>query len=182
MKNTTESIVLGAGCFWCLDAVYRRVEGVQTVIAGYAGGHLANPDYWKVAAKTSGHAEVIQVTFEPDVINLADILDIFWAMHDPTSKDRQGYDVGPEYRSIILYQGDIQKAAVDTSVQRARPLFDKPIVTEIKELETFYEAEPEHQNFYNSGNRPDYCQIIIDPKLAKLRKTFTKHLKKDELA
>jgi peptide-methionine (S)-S-oxide reductase len=175
----TESIVLGAGCFWCLDAVYRRVEGVSEVVAGYAGGHAENPDYWMVAAKTSGHAEVLKVTFDPKVIPLADILDIFWAMHDPTTKDRQGYDVGPEYRSIILYENDDQKEVIEKSLREAQKLWAKPIITEVKPLEKFYEAEPEHQNFYASGRRPDYCEVIINPKLAKLREKFAARLKKD---
>jgi peptide-methionine (S)-S-oxide reductase len=179
---TTQSIVLGGGCFWCLDAVYRKIEGVTSVVAGYAGGHVPNPDYGKVASKTSGHAEVIEVVFEPKTISLKDILDIFWAMHDPTTKDRQGYDVGPEYRSIILYQGEVQKDAIEESIKTAQKLFDEPITTEVKALDKFYEAEPEHQNFYKSGMRPDYCQIIIDPKLAKLRQKFTTHLRKEEIS
>lgn len=176
--SPTESIVLGAGCFWCLDSVYRRVEGVTSVVAGYAGGHVPNPDYYVVASKTSGHAEVVQVTFDPAVITLTDILEIFWVMHDPTSKDRQMYDVGPEYRSIILF-APAQEATVEASRDAAQKLYDKPIVTETKPLEAFYEAEPEHQNFYASGNRPDYCQVIIDPKLAKLREKFAHRLRKD---
>ena len=178
-QPTLETIVLGGGCFWCLDAVYRRVEGVTEVVSGYAGGHVPDPSYETVASKTSGHAEVVKVSFNPAVIPLADILDIFWSMHDPTSKDRQQYDVGPEYRSIILYSGDEQKQAVEQSLKSAQKLFDKPIVTEVKPLEEFYEASAEHQDFYNSGQRPDYCQIIIDPKLAKLRAKFTARLKPD---
>jgi peptide-methionine (S)-S-oxide reductase len=131
----------------------------------------------RVASKTSGHAEVIQITFDPAVIGLADVLDIFWVIHDPTSKDRQMYDVGPEYRSIILYDGDAQKKVVETSRASVQKLYDKPIVTEIKPLETFYPAEAEHQDFYNSGNRADYCELIIDPKLQKLREKFHARLK-----
>ncbi len=175
----TESIVLGGGCFWCIDAVYRRVEGVTRVVSGYAGGDTEDPDYWQVASKKSGHAEVVQVTFDPKVISLADLLEIFWITHDPTSKDRQMYDTGPEYRSIILYTGDEQRKIVEKSLPEAQKLFDKPIVTEVKPLEKFYEAEPEHQDFYNSGRRPDYCNVIIDPKLAKLRSKFASRLKKD---
>src|SRR5262245_40735520 len=118
--HSTETIVLGGGCFWCLDAVYRRVQGVQAAVSGYAGGHTKDPDYWAVAGKTTGHAEVVKVTFDPAVIPLADILDIFWSMHDPTTKDRQGPDVGPEYRSIILYQGDEQKRVIETSIAEAQ--------------------------------------------------------------
>src|SRR6185369_14119840 len=178
----TQTIVLGGGCFWCLDTVYRQVEGIEKVVAGYAGGHAASPDYWKVASKKSGHAEVVQVTFSPKVIALADILDIFWAMHDPTTKDQQLYDVGPEYRSIILYNGPDQKKVIDASLSAAQKLFPKPIVTEVKPLEEFYEAEAENQNFYESGRRPDYCQVIINPKLAKLREKFASRLKRKDTA
>ena len=174
-----ETIVLGGGCFWCLDAVYRRVQGVTNVVSGYAGGTLRDPSYMDVATKATGHAEVVEVTFNPKLISLADLLDIFWVIHDPTMKDRQMYDVGPEYRSIILYQGDKQRRIVENSLVSAQKLFDKPIVTEVVPLEHFYEAEPEHQDFYNRGARPDYCQIIIDPKLAKLRSKFASKLKPD---
>lgn len=172
-----ETIVLGGGCFWCLDAVYRRVQGVTNVVSGYAGGHTPKPDYWRVASKTTGHAEVVQVTFDPKVISLRDLLDIFWTVHDPTVKDRQGYDVGPEYRSLILYRGEEQKRVAEASLKAAQELFDAPIVTEVKPLEAFYEAEAEHQDFYNSGQRPDYCEIVINPKLAKLRAKFAARLK-----
>ena len=127
-----ETIVLGGGCFWCLDAVYRRVQGVTNVVSGYAGGHTPKPDYWRVASKTTGHAEVVQVTFDPKVISLRDLLDIFWTVHDPTVKDRQGYDVGPEYRSLILYRGEEQKRVAEASLKAAQELFDAPIVTEVK--------------------------------------------------
>jgi len=154
------NILLGGGCFWCLDAVYRQVEGVENVVAGYAGV-----------------IEVVKVTFDPEIISLADILDIFWSMHDPTSRDRQMYDVGPAYRSIILYDGDEQKKVIEASRDAAQKLFDRPIVTEIKPLEKFSEAGPEHQDFYNSGQRPDYCEVVINPKLAKLREKFAARLR-----
>jgi peptide-methionine (S)-S-oxide reductase len=176
----SETIVLGGGCFWCLETLYRRIEGVERVVSGYAGGFVPNPSYMVVASRLSGHAEVVQVTFDPKTISLADILDIFWAMHDPTTKDRQGVDTGPEYRSIILYDGDEQKKAVEASLASAQKLFDNPIVTEIKPLDKFYEAEAEHQNFYESGQRPDYCQVVINPKLAKLRQKFASRLKAKE--
>jgi peptide-methionine (S)-S-oxide reductase len=178
-SNKTESIVVGGGCFWCIDSAYRRVEGVTEVISGYAGGHTEDPDYYEVASQKSGHAEVVKVTFDPQIITLSDILEIFWILHDPTTKDRQGHDIGPEYRSIILYLNDEQRAVIDASLQEAQKVWDNPIVTEIKPLEKFYEAEAEHQDFYNSGRRPDYCQIVIDPKLAKLRQKFAQRLKKD---
>jgi peptide-methionine (S)-S-oxide reductase len=154
------NIILGGGCFWCLDAVYRQIEGVEKVVTGYAGV-----------------VEVVKLTFNPTTISLTDILDIFWSMHDPTSKDRQQYDVGPAYRSAIFYEGEQQRKVVEASLASAQKLFDKPIVTEIKPLEKFREAAPEHQDFYNSGNRPDYCEIVINPKLAKLRAKFAARLK-----
>jgi len=172
-----ESIVLGGGCFWCLDAVYRQVAGVSEVISGYAGGEMPNPSYLDVATKLTGHAEVVKLVFDPKIITLADLLEIFWVVHDPTMKGRQLYDIGPEYRSIILYQNEEQRRIVEESLKSAQKLYDKPIVTEVKSLSAFYEAEPEHQDFYSSGARPDYCQIVIDPKLAKLRQKFTARLK-----
>jgi peptide-methionine (S)-S-oxide reductase len=178
-NKPSETIVLGGGCFWCLDAVYRRVEGVSQVVAGYAGGFFPKPNYMAVATKMTGHAEVVQITFDPNVVSLEDILEIFWVIHDPTMKNRQMYDVGPEYRSIILYDGEDQHKVIEASVAEAQKLFEHPIVTEVKPLDKFYEAEDEHQDFYNSGQRPDYCQIVIDPKLAKLRAKFASKLKQD---
>ena len=178
-QPATETIVLGGGCFWCLDAIYRRVEGVEKVVSGYAGGHTTNPDYWQVASTTTGHAEVVHVMFNPSVIGLTDILDIFWAMHDPTTKDRQGHDIGPEYRSIILYTNAEQKRVIDASLQAAQKLWPNPIVTEIKPLENFYEAEEEHQDYFRKNPNQGYCQVIINPKLAKLRKKFASRIKKD---
>jgi peptide-methionine (S)-S-oxide reductase len=152
---------------------------VTEVVSGYAGGHWPKPNYMAVATKMTGHAEVVKITFDPKVISLADLLDIFWVVHDPTMKDRQMYDVGPEYRSIILFFDEDQHKVIEASIAEAQKLFDRPIVTEVKPLDKFNEAETEHQNFYESGQRPDYCQIIIDPKLAKLRAKFASKLKKE---
>jgi GMP synthase (glutamine-hydrolysing) len=164
----TESIVLGGGCFWCLEAAYQLIEGVSNVTSGYAGGHVPNPTYMRVASKTTGHAEVVQIEFNPNTITVKDLLDIFWVIHDPTTPDRQGYDQGPEYRSIILYNSDEQKRIAEISRAEAQKVWENPIVTEISPLVEFYKAEPEHQNFYRSGKRPDYCEVIINPKLAKV--------------
>lgn len=168
---------LGGGCFWCLEAAYQLIEGVSTVAPGYAGGEVKNPSYRQVCDGTTGHAEVVQITFDESVISYKDILDIFWAIHDPTTKDRQGNDVGTQYRSIILYKDGAQKAAADTSIAEAQKLWDNPIVTELKMLDVFYEAEPEHHNYF--VNHPDqaYCQVIINPKLQKLRQKFAERLK-----
>lgn len=170
-----EKIVLGGGCFWCLDASYKLIKGVVSVEQGYAGGTLPNPRYEQVCMGNTGHAEVVRVTFDPAVVKLADILAIFWTIHDPTTLNRQGHDVGTEYRSIILYENENQKSEAETSRQSAQKIWENPIVTEIKQLEQFYPAE-NYQNDYEK-NRPDYCQIIISPKLSKLRQAFAHLLK-----
>ncbi len=171
----TETIVLGGGCFWCLDATYKLVKGVVEVEEGYAGGTLANPTYEQVCTGNTGHAEVVKIVFDPSIITLDSILDIFWTIHDPTTLNRQAYDVGTEYRSIILYGDDKQKTVATASKAKAQALWDDPIVTEIKPLEQFYPAE-DYQKDY-ATNRPDYCQIIINPKLSKVRQKFTHLLK-----
>lgn len=170
-----EKIVLGGGCFWCLDASYKLIKGVAAVEQGYAGGTLANPRYEQVCTGTTGHAEVVQVIFDPAVVKLADILDVFWTIHDPTTLNRQGHDIGTAYRSIILYDSEEQKSETELSKQKAQEIWSDPIVTEIKALEQFYPAE-DYQNDYETG-RPDYCQIIINPKLSKLRQKFSHLLK-----
>lgn len=172
-----DSIVLGGGCFWCLDAAYKLVEGVTDVVAGYAGGHTDNPDYYQVAMKDSGHAEVVKVSFDTTKISLHDILDVFWAMHDPTTLNRQGADVGSQYRSIILFKDQAQATEVNKSVEQVKQLWKGPIVTEVVGLDKFYEAEAEHQDYF--ANHPDqaYCQVVINPKLAKLRAKFAAKLK-----
>ncbi|HEY6736901.1 MAG TPA: peptide-methionine (S)-S-oxide reductase MsrA [Candidatus Saccharimonadia bacterium] len=172
----SESIVLGGGCFWCLEAAYQMVRGITNVVPGYAGGHTTDPDYWKVASKTTGHAEVVRLEFDPAIISFADILHIFWAIHDPTTPDRQGNDVGPEYRSLILYGSDAQRAAAEASRAEAQALWPDPIVTEIKPLEHFYEAEEEHHNYFKKHPNQAYCQVVINPKLAKLRAKFADRL------
>lgn len=174
----SESIVLGGGCFWCLDALYRRVKGVINVTAGYAGGDTQNPTYWDLHTSENMHAEVIEVEFNPDEITLKTILDIFWAMHDPTTLNKQMYDEGPEYRSIILFNSEDQKRAIDTSIEEtAKKLWSKPIVTEIKPLDIFWPAENFHQDYFNKNPEQGYCQIIINPKLAKFKEKFTSLLK-----
>ncbi|HVQ44475.1 MAG TPA: peptide-methionine (S)-S-oxide reductase MsrA [Candidatus Saccharimonadia bacterium] len=180
--HPTQTIVLGGGCFWCLEAAYLMIRGVESSISGYAGGHVPNPNYEQVASQTTGHAEVVKLTFDPAVITYADILDIFWAIHDPTTRDRQGNDLGPEYRSIILYQDDEQQRLAEKSRNEAQKLWPNPIVTEIKPLEAFYEAEPEHQNYYAKNPDQGYCQVVINPKLAKLRKKFADRLKTKDTA
>lgn len=169
----TESIVLGGGCFWCLDALYRRVRGVVSSTVGYAGGDRADPTYWDLHSGNNNHAEVVKVEFNPSEIELKTILEIFWAMHDPTTRNQQGHDIGPEYRSIILYGSEEQKQAIDVSIESiAKKLWDKPLTTEIKPLDKFWPAEEEHQDYFNKNPEQAYCQIIINPKVAKLKQKF----------
>ena len=184
----TERLTFGGGCFWCLEAVFQRLDGVQKVVSGYAGGHVPNPTYEAVCEMTTGHAEVVQIEFDPAKLALDHLLQIFWAAHDPTSvlkKDTyahgkmlpkgtaiQGNDAGPQYRSIILYENDAQKAAAEKSKVEAQKDFPEPIVTEIIPLKTFYAAEGYHQNYYNlNKSRNPYCSVVITPKLQKLIQT-----------
>lgn len=163
-----EKITLGGGCFWCIEAVYLRMEGVQSVIPGYAGGHLENPTYQQVCSKNTGHAEVVQIEFDESKVSLDALLSVFWKAHDPTTKDRQGADVGPQYRSIILYNSENQKQIAEKSKEKAGSQFSEPIVTEIVPLEKFYEAEKYHHNYYAMNPHNPYCGVVILPKLKKL--------------
>lgn len=172
-----ETIVLGGGCFWCLDAGYKLVKGVTEVVAGYAGGTVPDPTYQQVCAGTTGHAEVVQVSFDSSIITLAEILDIFWIMHDPTTLNRQGADVGPQYRSVILYTEGQQKTVIQASLESASRLWNNRIVTQVEKLTKFYPAESEHQNYFQKHPEAAYCQVVINPKLAKLRTAFMAKLK-----
>ena len=172
MIHTTpkhERITLGGGCFWCLDAGYRQIRGVEDSVSGYAGGQWPDPSYERVCSGTTGHAEVVQITFDPAIVSLDDILNVFWTVHNPTTPNRQGYDVGSQYRSIILYENDSQKTVAEASRDAAQKLWDDPIVTEIKALDVFYKAEEYHQNYFNKNPQAAYCQAIINPKLKHLR-------------
>ena len=174
-----EVATLGGGCFWCLDAIYRDVQGVERVVSGYSGGHVAIPTYEQVCGKRTGHAEVVQVWYDPSVISYDDILHIFWRIHDPTTLNRQGNDVGPQYRSAIFYHDEMQKAAAErtrdeTATARVWP---DPIVTEIVPFDVFYVAEGYHQDYFaNNPNQP-YCVYVVDPKVKKFRKSFQDKLK-----
>lgn len=174
-----EQATLGGGCFWCLEAVFLDMIGVTKVQSGYAGGHLANPSYEEVCGKKTGHAEVVQVTFDPAKIAFRDILMVFFAIHDPTTKDRQGADVGPQYRSIILTHGAEQAAEAHSVIAEitAARLWTNPIVTEIVPLTNFWLAEAEHQNYFVRNPWSGYCQAVVAPKLAKFRKNFSSFLK-----
>lgn len=165
-----EKIVLGGGCFWCLDAAFRLVDGVEQVLSGYSGGHVANPSYEAVTTGTTGHAEVIEVVFNPDKVSLATLLDLFWKLHDPTSLNRQGADVGTQYRSAIYYTSETQKAEVMRSIEGIADDYTKPIVTEVAALDVFYPAEDYHQDYFNKNPSAGYCQFVVAPKVRKARK------------
>jgi peptide-methionine (S)-S-oxide reductase len=169
-KATTQKATFGGGCFWCLEAVFERFRGVRAVVSGYAGGSKVNPTYKEVCAGTTGHAEVVQIEFDPAVISYAQLLEIFWECHDPTTLNRQGADEGTQYRSIILYNDPAQQAAAESSRQAAAKRFRSPIVTEIVPLKAFYPAEEYHQDFYRLNPNYPYCAAVISPKLKKLEK------------
>lgn len=164
-----ERATLGAGCFWCIEAVFQRIEGVKSVISGYSGGNVENPTYEEVCSGKTGHAEVVQITFDPKVISYGEILNVFWKAHDPTSLNRQGPDEGTQYRSIILYHDKEQKRIAEKSKAEVSKNFDKPIVTEIRPLTEFYKAEDYHQDYYNRNRNAPYCRLVIHPKLKKLK-------------
>jgi peptide-methionine (S)-S-oxide reductase len=165
-----EVITLGAGCFWCIEAAYRQLDGVHSATSGYMGGTVANPTYEQICSKTTGHAEVVQVVFDPKKVTAERVLAWFWDLHDPTTLNRQGNDEGPQYRSAIFYHSDAQKTLAEASKKAAQANFDKPIVTEITAAATFYPAEKYHQNYYeqNKSKNP-YCKYVIEPKLKKLK-------------
>ncbi len=160
--------VFGGGCFWCLEAVFQRVNGVQKVVSGYAGGRKENPTYREVCAGTTGHAEVVEIEFDPAVVSYEKLLEVFWECHDPTTLNRQGADEGTQYRSIILTLDDDQKRIAVRSREEAQKDFHDPIVTEILPLTRFYPAEDYHQDYYNNNRTAGYCRVVIGPKLAKL--------------
>jgi peptide-methionine (S)-S-oxide reductase len=158
----------GGGCFWCLEAVFERIPGVTSVTSGYAGGKTASPTYEQVCTGTTGHAEVVQITFDPARISYEGLLEVFWLAHDPTTLNRQGADVGTQYRSIILYHDEAQKAAALASVKKAQAGFKDRIVTEVVPLAAFWKAENYHQDYYNANKTAGYCRVVISPKLKKL--------------
>ena len=166
--SNKETAVVGGGCFWCVEAVFQRIEGVLKVVSGYTGGKTENPDYKEICTGNSGHAEVVSIEFDPEVISYEKILEVFWIAHDPTTLNRQGADAGTQYRSVIYYLDETQKSKAEASMKKAQAQFDDPIVTEISPLAKFYEAEAYHQNYYNLNSNASYCQFVIQPKLDKL--------------
>jgi peptide-methionine (S)-S-oxide reductase len=166
-----ERAVIGGGCFWCMEAVFQRLDGVKHVTSGYAGGHTKNPSYEEVCTHTTGHAEVIQIDYDPKKISYEKLLHVFWQAHDPTTLNRQGNDVGDSYRSIILYANETQKKEAEKSIADEQKNLKVPIVTQVTPLEAFYKAEVSHQDYYRiNGNKNPYCQIVIRPKVEKLEK------------
>lgn len=163
---------LAGGCFWCLDAVYRRIKGVTSVVSGYAGGHTDNPTYEAVSTGSTGHAEVVQITFDETIIPKDVILDIFFLIHDPTTVNRQGADVGTQYRSAMYYTTDSEKEAFEAAIERAQTHWDDPIVTELAPLTVFYPAESYHQDYFTNNPEAGYCSIVIAPKIIKARSAY----------
>ena len=174
-----EQAVLGGGCFWCLEAVYLGLKGVSAVKSGYAGGHVANPSYEAVCGKRTGHAEVVQVTFDPAELSYADLLRVFFTIHDPTTQDRQGADVGPQYRSIILTTSDAQAATAREVMAEigAAGIWSGKLVTQLEPLETFWPAEAEHDDYFNRNPFSGYCRAVVAPKVQKFRKSFADRVK-----
>lgn len=171
VSDNVEEIVLGGGCFWCIEAVYERINGIVSAVSGYAGGDVPNPTYQQVTSGRTGHAEVVKIGFDPDIISLEKVLEVFWAAHDPTTVDRQGADVGPQYRSIILYANDQQRDTAQASMDQltaSGDLGNRSIVTQLVPLDVFYPAEDYHQDYFDKNPSGGYCQVVIAPKLRKL--------------
>jgi len=179
MTGTREVATLAGGCFWCLEAVFEQLQGVERVVSGYAGGAPANPTYKQVCTGTTGHAEVVQITFDPAVLSYRDLLEIFFAFHDPTTLNRQGHDQGTQYRSAIFFHSPEQKRDADEVITELTRLnvFDDPIVTEVSPMTTFYPAEDYHQGYYRENAEQPYCRATITPKVAKLRAKYGPRLK-----
>ncbi|MBZ0302940.1 MAG: peptide-methionine (S)-S-oxide reductase MsrA [Anaerolineae bacterium] len=175
----TEIATLAGGCFWCLEAVYQQLKGVEKVVSGYAGGQVANPSYKQVCNGTTGHAEVVQITYNPEVVSYRDLLNVFFTIHDPTTLNRQGNDVGTQYRSAIYTHTPEQKQIAQQAIRdlQAEGVWDHPIVTEVTPLDVFYPAEDYHQNYYADNPYQGYCRVVIAPKVAKFRQKYIEQLK-----
>ena len=178
-NNNFATATLGGGCFWCLEAVYVELKGVKQVVSGYSGGSTPNPSYQLVCSGASGHAEVVQVVYDPDVVSFKEILQVFFTIHDPTTLNRQGKDIGSQYRSVIFYHDEGQKAVTEQVIAEitAAKIWRKPIVTEVTSLGAFYPAEDYHQDYFANNPQQPYCQVVIAPKVSKFRKEFLDRLK-----
>ncbi|MEZ0395355.1 MAG: peptide-methionine (S)-S-oxide reductase MsrA [Anaerolineales bacterium] len=179
MGNTLQTATLAGGCFWCLEAVFDELKGVVSVESGYSGGHLPNPTYQQVCDGTTGHAEAVQVTFDPTVLSYRDLLIVFFTIHDPTSLNRQGYDVGTQYRSAIFYHDQEQKRVAEEVMNEieAAGIWGAPLVTELQPFEAFYPAEDYHQEYFKKNPWQPYCRVVVAPKVAKFRQAFADRLK-----
>ncbi len=181
MENKNlETATLGAGCFWCVEAVFDDLKGVENVVSGYSGGHTDNPTYQQVCSETTGHAEVVNVEFDPEEISFKEILQVFFTVHDPTQLNRQGNDIGTSYRSAIFYHDDVQKQVAEETIKEinAEAIYDKPIVTEVTPFDKFYSAENYHQEYFANNPTQPYCAAVVAPKVAKFRQKFVSRLKK----
>jgi peptide-methionine (S)-S-oxide reductase len=179
MANDREIATLGGGCFWCTEAVFQDLRGVEKVQSGYSGGHVRNPTYEQVCGKGTGHAEVVQVTFDPSVVTFRELLEVFFTIHDPTTLNRQGADVGPQYRSAIFYHSPEQKAVAEEVIRAVdeRKLWSAPVVTEVTEFTEFFPAESYHDDYFRRNPYQGYCQVVIEPKVSKFRKQYLEKLK-----
>lgn len=181
-EKNLEKATFGAGCFWCVEAIYELVEGIEHVESGYSGGHVENPSYKEVTTGTTGHAEVARIHFNPDVISYEELLEVLWHTHNPTTLNRQGNDVGPQYRSVIFYHNEEQKEIAEKSLKKTdeSDLWEDPIVTKIQPLENYYVAENYHQNYFENNPNAGYCSFVIAPKVKKFKKEFS-HLLKEKV-
>lgn len=177
----TDTATFGAGCFWCVEAVFQRLDGVLKVTSGYSGGHIENPTYEEVCSKTSGHVEVARIIYDPSKVSFDELLEVFWQTHDPTTPNQQGADVGPQYRSVVFYHNEEQKQKAEQYKKElnASGAWDKPVITDIEPLKNFYAAENYHQNYYNDNPDQMYCRYVIRPKVEKFEKVFKNKLKKN---
>jgi peptide-methionine (S)-S-oxide reductase len=176
-EKRRETATLAGGCFWCIEAVFELVKGVEKLVSGYAGGTTVNPSYYDVCTGNTGHAEVVQVTFDPDIVTYREIVDLFFVVHDPTTMNRQGPDSGTQYRSAVYYHDDAQRQQAEAALEDARSRWDAPIVTEITAMPEFYPAEDYHQEYFRMNPGQGYCQVIIAPKVAKFRKDHLEALR-----
>lgn len=179
-QSDLQNATLAGGCFWCLEAVYEQLEGVEEVVSGYAGGHIPNPTYEQVCTGRTGHAEVVQITYHPDVVSYKEILEVFFDIHDPTTLNRQGADVGTQYRSAIFYHNEEQKKIAEEMIREldASGAWNDPIVTQVEPLDTFYRAEDYHQEYFRKHPNQGYCRAVVAPKVSKFRKHFVAKLKR----
>ncbi len=184
MKENLQTATLAGGCFWCLEAVYDQVKGVESIESGYSGGKVANPSYHDVCTSMTGHAETVQIKFDPDVVSYRDLLNVFFGIHDPTTLNRQGADVGTQYRSVIFYHNDEQKAVAEQVIKdlNEQHIWDRPIVTELVKFDKFYKAEDYHQEYYVNNPFQPYCIAVVAPKVRKFRQHYMELLKKPETA